>query len=253
MVLEDQGLISQGLLGINFQVNDNLSLTTGVWTDLHSNNDGPGPSAAEAGAGLGDSDLEEFYEFDWWFGAKFKVGQLNVLAYYEEFLNPADDFASQTGGFESEHVQTVFTYDGLGDNAFGLIDGIHLNPHLRLLFEIDGSVGPTADDGVYIEIGVAPSFTAIPDDTSPVILTFPITVGLGSDFYENDETLGYVSIGTQASMPISQLSDWGDWSLTLGVNAVMANDDAVGNFNRNVAGQSDDTRVIGYLSIGIGF
>jgi hypothetical protein len=253
MVLEDQGLITQALLGINFELTDNISLTSGVWTDIHSNNDGPGPSAAAVGAGIGDSNLEEFYEFDWWFGVNFEVAKLNVLVYYEEFLNPADDFASQTGGFESQHVQTVFTYDELGNNMFGLVDGVNLNPHLRLLFEIDGSVGPTAENGVYIEIGVAPSFIAIPDETNPVTLAFPITVGLGSDFYEDDETLGYVAVGTKASMPLPQLSDWGDWSLSLGVNAIMANDDAVGNFNSGVAGQSDDTRVIGYLSIGVGF
>ena len=252
MVLEDQGLIMQGLLGINFQLTDNITLTTGVWTDIHNNNDGPGPDAAAAGAGVGDSDLENFYEFDWWIGVDFEIGQLNVLAYYEEFLNPADDLVSQTGGFESRHIQTVFTYDGLGDNMFGM-DGVNLSPYVRLLFEMDGSVGPTASDGIYIELGVGPSFTAIQHQTNPVTVTFPIAVGLGSDFYEDDETFGFLSVGAKASMPLPQLSDWGSWSLSVGVNAVIANDDAVGAFNSGVAGQSDDTRLIGYVSIGIGF
>ncbi len=252
MVLEDQGLIMQGLLGINFQLTDNITLTTGVWTDIHNNNDGPGPDAAAAGAGVGDSDLENFYEFDWWIGVDFEIGQLNVLAYYEEFLNPADDLVSQTGGFESRHIQTVFTYDGLGDNMFGM-DGVNLSPYVRLLFEMDGSVGPTAKDGIYIELGVGPSFTAIQHQTNPVTVTFPIAVGLGSDFYEDDETFGFLSVGAKASMPLPQLSDWGSWSLSVGVNAVIANDDAVGAFNSGVAGQSDDTRLIGYVSIGIGF
>lgn len=260
MVLEDQGLITQGLLGVNFFLAEevsllkNLTLITGVWVDIHSNSDGPGPSAASAGAGTPGTNLSSFYEFDWWVGMSFEIGSLNVTAYYEEFLNPSDDFVAMTAGFESSHVQTVFTYDGLGDGLFGLNENVNLNPHVRLLFECDGSVGPTADDGVYIELGVAPSFTLIDSVDAPVTLSIPVTVGLGAnDFYENDEELGYVSVGVTASMPLPMLAEWGNWTMTTGVSVIDGNDDAVGAFNSNVAGQSDDTRVVGFISFGLGF
>ena len=260
MVLEDQGAITQGLLGVNFLLTEelgflkNLTLITGVWVDIHSNSDGPGPSAAAAGAGTPGTNLSSFYEFDWWMGMSFEVGKLNVTAYYEEFLNPSDDFVAMTAGFESRHVQTVFTYDGLGDGLFGLHEDVNLNPHVRLLFEGDGSVGPTADDGVYIELGVSPSFTLIDSPNAPVTLSLPVTMGLGvADFYENDEELGYVAVGVKAGMPLPMLSEWGNWTVSTGVTVIDGNDDAVGAFNSTIAGQSNDTRVVGFISFGFGF
>jgi hypothetical protein len=251
MVLEDQGLVSQGLLGVNFEILDNVTLITGIWTDIHSNSDGPGPNASVAGAGTPGTNLDEFYEFDWWMGASIELDKLNFTAYYEEFLNPSDDFVAMTAGFESRHIQTVISYDGLGDD---LIESVKMNAYLRLLFELDGSVGPTASDGVYIELGIAPSFTLIDNPNTPVTLAVPLIVGMGADnFYEGNETVGYTSFGVKASMPIKALAQWGNWTVTTGVNAVIGRDDAVGNFNSNIAGQSNDTRVIGYVSFGAGF
>ena len=260
MVLEDQGLDGQALLGVNFKLADeigfvkNLTLITGVWTDIHSNSDGAGPTAATAGAGTPGTNLGSFYEFDWWMGVTFEIEKLNVTAYYEEFLNPSDDFVAATAGFESRHIQTVFTYDGLGDGLFGLCETVNLNPYARFLFETDGSVGPNSANGIYIELGVAPSFTLIDDPNTPVTMAFPITVGLGADnFYEGGEEVGFVAVGVKVSMPLPMLADWGNWSVSTGVNVIDGNDDAVGSFNTTIAGQSNDTRVVGFISIGLGF
>ncbi len=248
MVLEDQGLIVQGSLGLSLKVSHNVSIITGVWTDIHSFH--PGPNAASFGAGTRDTGLDAFYEFDWWIGLSAKVGNLNVTAYYEEFLNPADDLASQTGGFESEHVQVVLTWDGLGDD---LIEKVDLKPYVRFLIEADGKVGPGPEQGVYIELGVAPSFLISQTRNTPITLTTPVIVGLGADnFYEDDEVFGYVTIGAHASVPFRPVLE-GQWTLTAGVDVVLGNDDAVGLFNSNVAGQSNDTQVIVSVSLGGSF
>ena len=246
MVLEDQGLITQGSLGVNIKVAENLTIITGVWTDIHSTSDGPGPSASAAGAGTSSSSgLDAFYEFDWWIGISTKIGELNITAYYEEFLNPADDFASQTGGFESEHVQVVLTWDGLGDDFIGDID---LKPYARFLIEADGKVGSGVDQGVYLELGIAPSFVAVESEAAPITVTIPVIVGMGfEDFYE-DNTVGFVTVGAHASTPFRLLPE-GNWTLDAGVDLIMGNDNAVGSFNSGVAGQSNDTRVV--FSIGI--
>jgi hypothetical protein len=87
-----------------------------------------------------------------------------------------------------------------------------------------------------------------------VTVAFPIIVGLGADnFYEGNETIGHMSVGVTASMPISPGPLPGDWTVSTGIKGVFGNDDAVGNFNSNIAGQSNDTRVIGFVSFGLGF
>jgi len=247
MILEDQGMDWQALLGVNVEIVENFSITSGVWLDIHSYNGGGGPSAEAAGAGTANTGLDSFYEFDWWIGFNLKVDKLNITAYYEEFLNPADDFASQTGGFESRHVQTVFTYDGLLDDVYGDID---LKPYVRILWEAAGKAGPGRDQGEYVEIGIAPSTQITDIDGVPITMTVPVTVGLGFDgFYEGNTHLGFVAVGVHFSMPLGFLSDYGSWSLSTGVDMIDGNDAAVGNFNTNVAGQTNDTRVI--ASIGL--
>ena len=117
------------------------------------------------------------------------------------------------------------------------------------MFELENKAGTGKDEGVYYEVGIAPSAPV-----GPVTLTFPITAGFGSnDFYgsahskaltngqllgedeaealgldEDDysgvdsvsvsnETFGFVSAGVTASYVLPFISEcYGTWTVNAG-------------------------------------
>ena len=111
---------------------------------------------------------------------------------------------------------------------------------MQVLFELENKAGTGADEGVYYEVGIAPSAPV-----GPVTLTFPITAGFGSnDFYGSakistrkvtfddggakingtetevtveDEAFGFFSAGVTASYTLKFIPEcYGTWVATAG-------------------------------------
>ena len=84
------------------------------------------------------------------------------------------------------------------------------------MFELQGKAGTGTEEGIYYEVGIAPSFQA-----GPATISLPINVGLGSNgFYGSpvtgtgDDTFGFVSAGVAAELPLHFLPEClGQWAL----------------------------------------
>jgi hypothetical protein len=104
-----------------------------------------------------------------------------------------------------------------------------LNPSLLVAFETKGEALASANGqkGIYLGLGLAPSYTLFADSATPLTVSLPLTVGFSlKDYYTVDggQTVGYVSGGPLLTAPLPFIpSAYGTWSLRAGVQLLWLN------------------------------
>jgi hypothetical protein len=211
----------------------NLALTIGTWNSLHG-----GPTGVEGP----NTDPKMWYESDFY----TKVGwtmfeDLSAGVIYTAYMSPNDFFTT-----------TQELALGLGFNDSKLLGPFALNPSLLLAFEVKGQADAGDDKGVYLQLGLAPSYTFNAGRQYPVTLSVPLLVGLSlDDYYEfgtgEDSAFGYFQGGVGLSMPLAFIpASLGSWQIKAGVNVLHLN----GNV-RDVNQDRDRTEIIG--TVGLAF
>lgn len=211
----------------------NLALTIGTWNSLHGGNTGAdGPNV----------EPKVWYESDFY----SKVGwtmfdSLSAGVVYTAYMSPNDFFST---------VQELALSLSFNDSEY--LGAFALNPSLLLGGELKGQADAGAHKGIYLQLGLAPSYTFNAESKYPVTLSIPLIVGLSlHDYYEfgtgDDTTFGYFQGGVGLAMPLAFLPpSLGSWQLKAGVNVLQLNGN-VKDVNKN----RDSTEVIG--TVGIAF
>lgn len=255
---EDQGIILQpGLdVGIALWSNDDFSVDAyvGTWNSLHFNN--------PTGTGNNNAGTDAWFEADWYGG--FAIGlPMNLWADVSYIVLYGPD----TGGIFAEEIDLAV---GLDDSEMwgdtGIPGWTGLQPYVLVAFETDGASDYGAagtgqqEEGIYLELGIAPGFTLVESEDYPIDLTIPMTLGLSiDDYYQyvdvssgtvESDTFGFFDIGVVASMPLSFVpADYGSWSVSAGVHVLILNEDLV----QGTVGDAnyDEIRVVGTLGVGM--
>ena len=198
LVLENQGAIAQPYADLYFKLFSGdgflnaISLNLGVWSSWHDRH---------TDAAIG-STTRGWYEFDFTAGLSFTFAKnFTLTPSYFSFLSPNDGFAT----FQGLNVKLAAdTTDWFGFN---------LAPAVTVLFELENKAGNGADEGIYYEVSVAPSFPV-----GPLTVTVPIVAGFGSnDFYAGDEGFGFVSGGVTLSYALAFIPEcYGKWTASAG-------------------------------------
>ena len=173
-----------------------------------------------------------------------------------------------------EEVNIAVAYDDAGfwEGKLDLPGFNGLQPHAMVSIEVDGGTdqnitgwqgggagGATAGGGdVYYEIGIAPSVCILENETWPVTLTVPVTLGFGDGYYEHinwktgaieDESFGYVSVGADLSVPIKAIpGEFGQWEAHAGVEFVFCGEGAESLGAKRFA-DMDDSEIIASAGI----
>jgi len=197
------------------------------------------------GSPTGNSTNNQWYELDVYAGfavglpANFAAGA-TVTAY----TSPNDAFDTVS------EVALDLAYDDSdlwGEKFAGL------QPYLVIAFEFDGEADGGGDEGIYLELGIEPSFAFMPDSDYPITIAIPVTLGLSvDDYYQDatgdDETFGFLDIGVVASMPLTMVpSKFGAWSVSAGVHALFLGD------HTEQINENDDFEIIGTLGLAVDF
>ncbi|MEP6667507.1 MAG: hypothetical protein ABJF10_00055 [Chthoniobacter sp.] len=199
LVLENQGVIAQPYLDLYFKLYEGtgfinkVTLNLGLWSSIHSH---PQPDGST-------STTRNWYEFDYTPGIAITFAKnFTFTASYFEFDSPADSFDT------ARSLNFNLAYDDTD-----LLGKFALHPHVTYLREITApGVAGLGPNGNYYEAGIAPGFAA-----GPVAITFPITVGLGSEGFYASDTFGYVAGGCQLSIPLSFIPEcYGKWTFSGG-------------------------------------
>ena len=252
LVLEDQGFIAQPYAELGFTLFEDKDATftkgtffAGIWNSLHSQHTDAGLANADPDTGVRPGvTTDMWYEFDWYLGTAFDFGAFNLNLSYWEFISPNQGFGT------SKNVQAKLAYN---DAEHWGESGFALKPYGIVFVETAGKAGSGSEEGIYVELGLEPTiFTAAKESTYPVAFSVPAKVGLGfSDFYEDDELLGFVSVGLKASVPLAFMpAEYGAWSASAGVYYYYYGD-GVDDFNAGTGDGDDD--IVGTVGISFTF
>ena len=206
LVLDKDTIIAQPYLNLSFSLYEGegainaVSFELPLWWSIHDINK-PRPLN-------GASTLRDWYEFDVSPGFSFTIAKnwsFTISDYI--YTSPGDYFAT------SHNLNLALTYDDSG-----LLGDFALNPHFYFLQELDNHSGlATQGDtlGQYYEFGIAPGHTFAKDSTYPLTVTFPATVGFGTNgFY--GQGFGFFSTGASVSVPMAFIPEaYGSWTTSL--------------------------------------
>jgi hypothetical protein len=223
VIFENQGGIIEPYADLYFKLYEGdgflnkVTLNLGIWNSFHSRKTDSG-LADDVGVGRRHgSTTDSWYEFDFTAGISFTFAKnFTFTPSYYTFLSPNDGFSTFQG------LNLKLAYD-----TTDLI-GFNLGLYGQVLFELENKAGTGADEGVYYEVGIAPSFPV-----GPVTLTFPITAAFGSnDFYGSAKTKHLTNaelFGEDGAEELGLEDD--DFS---GVDSVKIDDETFGFFSAGV-------------------
>jgi hypothetical protein len=233
---EDQDLILQPYAEVGFKLMEgtpafgDVALAIGLWNSLHG-----GPT----GTGGPNSDPRVWYETDfytrlgWTFLDTFKAGVI-----YTAYMSP--------NSFFNTVEELAFS---LGFDDSKLLGPFSVQPTVLLAWEVAGQADGGLHRGIYLQVGVTPSYTVAEKSQYPVTLSLPLLVGLSlDDYYEfgtgDDDTFGYFQGGLSASVPLAFIpAAYGSWSLRGALTVLVLGD------NLKAVNNNDSTEVIGTLGV----
>lgn len=212
VIYENQAAIIQPYADLYFKLYSGdgflsgVSLNLGIWNSFHSRK-------TDAGLvnGGGTSSTRSWFEFDFTAGLAFTFAKsVTFTPSYYTFLSPNDGFSTFQGLNLALAADTTDWF------------GFNLAPKAQVLFELENKAGSGADEGIYYEVSIAPSFPV-----GPLTVTIPVVAGFGSnDFYGSlntstglveDESFGFVSGGVTLSYALSFIPEcYGTWTVSGG-------------------------------------
>lgn len=232
IVQETEGVITQPSATMAVDLGEaggaSYSLFGGIWNSFH-----------DRGTGATDPDdfVSRWYEFDLIAGVSAEAGRWTGSAAYTLYASPNGAFGSV-----DELAATV----GFDDE--GLLP-VALAPWATIAFEFgeneaDGGSG----QGIFLGLGVAPSFALLEEGPHPVSIAIPAEIGLSlKDYYEragSDDFFGYFRIGAEATVGLPMQPGLGEWTASAGVSLLVLGD----NTSDINSGDSTEVQVYGGIS-----
>jgi hypothetical protein len=199
-----------------------VGVNVGLWNSLHT-------GAAGRDNGING---KLWYESDFYTTLGIGLGGgTSVGVTYTAYTSPNGLFAT---------VRELAFKVAVDDSGF--LGGAAVRPYLLVARELSGQADGGTEEGTYLELGIAPGFTA-----SRISLAVPVKVGLSlGDYYETlggDERFGFFSLAAVATVPFTSApTRLGTWNVHGGVEYLRLGD-------RNQA--LGENQVVG--SIGVGF
>lgn len=179
-----------------------LDLNVGQWNSLHT-----GPTGTSGG--------EAWYRSDFHLGLATSLGsRLSLGSQYTVYSSPNNSFAT---------VQELSFSASYDDSEYWGGKFPALKPSATLAFEFKGQADGGSDEGVYLQLGVKPSF-GMSKENNNFSLAVPVTVGLSlTEYYEDaggsDNTFGFFDLGAEFSTKLDSIPErFGAWEVSAGVH-----------------------------------
>lgn len=200
-----------------------VGVNIGTWNSLHT----------------GDAGLKNlvngkmWYESDFYATVGFGVsGGMTAGVTYTAYTSPNGLFGT---------VREIAFKLSVDDS--GRLGAAAVRPYVLLARELSGQADGGAEEGTYVEVGVAPGMAL-----SRVSVSVPLKVGLSAgEYYEGlngDETFGYFSVAGIATVPLTSMpTRFGTWNVHGGVEYQRLGDRNSFAFGKNQA----------IYSVGLGF
>lgn len=219
---ENQGILFQPWIELNSQLwkasegPASVDLVFGQWNSLH---DGPTGNGGNGGV---------WYESRFFVGANAQVSERLQIGARLNFYSTPNGAGIARGLSNITELQVDVRFDDISV----LVEDFALNPYARIAVELNNQRDGGSDEGQYFELGIAPQFDVGTLGESPLVLTTPIRLGLGTGgYYENpvtngdDDFFGFLQLGAVASAPLDFLpAGMGPWIGHAGLHALLLGD-----------------------------
>ena len=188
-----------------------LVIAPGIWNNFQYGKDGRLVEPSDPRFWF-ESDLYLKLSATWW-------DVLTTGVTYTYYTSPNDSF-------------TTYADVGLGFslNDSKWLGAFALNPSLLFAFETKGEalVSGDGDKGIYMGLGLAPSYTVYEDPSLSFNVSAPMTFGFSvKDYYTVDgknQTFGYFSGGPLFTFGLKFIpASFGNWALKAGVQFLVLN------------------------------
>jgi hypothetical protein len=210
---------------------DKVTFFIGNWNSVQSK------KTLSSGSGPGnwyESDIYGGFKFSLWDTVEFKP-------FYIAYTYP-------NGAFNT--IQEIDFGVALNDAQW--LDTWALNPSALIAWEVDNTALGT-QQGSYAEVDIRPAVTVYDDETYPVSLALPMTVGMSvSDYYPSpsgrNQGFGYYKGGLIASVPLGFMpEEYGAWSISAGPSVYVFNSN-LKNYNKG-----NNPWVVGTVSLNFSY
>jgi hypothetical protein len=187
-----------------------LVIAPGLWNNFQYGDDG---------RLVEPSDPRFWFEADLYAKLSATWGEvLTTAVTYTHYTSPNDSFATYADvGL------------GLSLNDATWLGAFALNPSLLFAFETKGeALASDGQKGIYLGLGLAPSYTVVDDPTVSLTVSAPLTFGFSvKDYYTVDgknQTFGYFSGGPLFTAGLKFIpAAYGTWLLKAGVQFLVLN------------------------------
>jgi len=219
-------------LSVAILESDDVSITGnfGGWASVHSQH---------AGGAQGDS---IYFEQDYYAWLDFAFGDFVLSTGYNIYTYPGNAYEDST------ELSVKVAYD---DSALMEGAGVKfaLKPYVLYVLELTGAGSGSADQDQYLEVGIAPSFSA----AGNVTVTVPVNLGMSADGYYlgsdgGNETFGFWSVGVVGAVPLPIPTRYGTWSLSAGVTYIGLLADSA-----QASNPGDDYEIVGKVGISFSY
>jgi hypothetical protein len=187
-----------------------LVISPGIWNNFQYGDDG---------RLVEPSDPRFWFESDLYAKLSATWGEvLTTGVTYTHYTSPNDSF--------STYADVGL---GLSLNDATWLGAFALNPSLLFAFETKGeALVSDGQKGIYLGLGLAPSYTVVDDPTVSFTVSAPLTFGFSvKDYYTVDgknQTFGYFSGGPQFTVGLKFIpAAYGSWVLKAGVQFLVLN------------------------------
>jgi len=241
---ETEGFIAQPTMEIGAALVENagplsaLTLAAGSWSSFHT---GPTGSGGEHSA-----DPRAWFEGDLYADATLVFAEvISVGATYTWYTSPNGSWPT---------IHEVAPHVGLDDGSFwpkSMFGG--LQPAVTFVFEAEGQLDGGANEGIYTEIGLTPTFTFLETEPFTLGATLPLAVGISlHDFYEDaageDSTFGFFSSGLTLEAGLGFIpARFGAVAATGGIKVLM-----LGHMPKELNG-NDGSALIGFGGLSLSY
>lgn len=214
---ENQNYIFHPWVGLELDFYESDTLRVFAVTEMFNSFHG-GPS------GQGGNLPSPWQEADWYIGAGVDLIGFRFDLGYMVAYNGNTSFRI------ADEIRMTLAYDDsrLFEDSEAFVG---LRPHLLLAVETnagrDGR-GNGGQEGGYLEFGLEPTIAVVDMGGEPLILAFPIGVGMNlSNYYEtasgtdDNKTYGFFTLGAEVRMPLAFLpKGYGKWDAFVGAHVM---------------------------------
>ena len=241
LFVENQGFISKNSVKVEFSLYEkedtNLTFSMELGTRIHSSN--------PWGSGGQVQDPRALFEVN--YSVFFTVGFAKYFSFTPKYTivsSPNKVFKT----FQEISFELTFSDSKIWGGSFALC------PSALIAFEVDGAADGR-HEGIYLELGLEPTFTLSKESKYPITICMPIVFGFSlHDYYDygtdDDDGFGFAEFGIKIGVPLSFIpKKYGLWKVSAHLQFIILD----GNTEEHNQPAHHDVEVIGVFGLDIDY